>query len=158
MRFDELQAKGDNEGLLDLLTQPLHEALYLHGSFELYDEMSNMQQMLVAFDYLRTQAGQGGFIQFLHNGYVSLLPELIGGFTRMGRVEMAGLLDDVLKVYVLNKDVFDQAQTVDEFARLYDELKEFESLDADYLAELESVKVALVDFSVKNVEEIAIIK
>jgi hypothetical protein len=42
---------------------------------------------------------------------------------------MAIVMDDVLKVYVLNRDLLTKPTTVQEFAQLYDELKEFEGID-----------------------------
>ena len=52
----------------------------------------------------RAQVGQGGFIQLIQNGYISLLPPAIEQLIIMGINEMAGVLDDVLKVFVLNRD------------------------------------------------------
>ncbi len=155
-RFEELVAIGDPETLFLFLVEPLHEALYRHGSFELYDEMSFTQQMLLALDYLRMQTAQGGFIQFLNNGYVSLLPDLIGGFTRLGEVEVAGLLDDVLKVYVLNKAFFDKAESVEEFAKLYDELKEFEILDSGFESCFVPARKRLLEYSLAHMAEVAV--
>jgi hypothetical protein len=153
--LEKAVASRDADVLYDVLTQPLHEAIYDFGNFGLYDDMSHPQQFLVAYDYLRIHAGQGGFIQFLNNGYVALLPDLIGGFTRIGEVEMAGLLDDVLKVYVLNKKYFDAAESVEEFAKLYDELKEFESLDASY-SDISGVATkVLLDYALSKIDEIA---
>ena len=153
-QYEQLLENGDDEALFAFLAGPLHESLYLHGSFEWYDKMTFPQQMVLAFDYLRMQAGQGGFIQFLSNGYVSLLPDLIGGFTRVGEIEMAGLLDDVLKVYVLNKDFFDKAETVEAFARLYDELKEFEALDAAFTAIQKDALRTLTRYVVAQITEL----
>lgn len=155
VQLRDVIAGGDAEALYDLLTQPLHEALYRHGSFDLYDDMSAMQQMLVAFDYLQMQASQGGFIQFLNNGYVSLLPDLIEGLNRLQQLNMARILDDALKVYVLNKDCFDRADTVETFAALYEELKEFDALDAEFTAALDNAKNAILDYAVKHIDEIA---
>ncbi|RZA15885.1 MAG: DUF4375 domain-containing protein, partial [Proteobacteria bacterium] len=36
------------------------------------DELSEGQQLFLAYDYLRTQVLQGGFLQFVVNGYVGL--------------------------------------------------------------------------------------
>jgi hypothetical protein len=123
------QQAGDNNELYDLLVQPLHEELYRRQTFNFLDDLSEGQQMLLTYDYLRMQTGQGGFIQFIQNGYAGLLPDLIEQLMKIGGNEMAKLLDDVLKVYVLNRELFIKAQSVAEFAQLYDELKEFEILD-----------------------------
>lgn len=125
---------GDLDHVYELLVEPLHVELYKRQTFEFMDELSAGQQLLLAYDYLRTQVVQGGFIQFIQNGYVGLLPSLIEQLNLVGAKEMADVLDDVLKVYVLNIDQLGKQTTVDEFARLYDEFKEFEQIDSRYAA------------------------
>ena len=126
-------ASGDDERLYDILVQPLHEELYKRQSFDFLDDLSDGQQLLITYDYLRMQVGQGGFIQFIHNGYVGLLPSMIEQLYAIGANDMALVLDDVLKVYVLNRDLFNNAKSVQEFAQLYDEMKEFEVIEERYL-------------------------
>jgi hypothetical protein len=133
----------DYDTLYDLLAQPLHEELFARGSFEFLDELSPGQQLMLTYDYVRTQVGQGGFIQFIENGYVGLLPAMVAQLYMVAAAEMAEVFDDVLKVYVLNKDMFSQPNTVESFARLYDELKEFEMIDKRF-AELNEVTIRLM--------------
>ena len=120
---------GNDDDLYDVLVQPLHEELYKRKTFDFLDELSDGQQLMLAYDYMRMQVGQGGFIQFIQNGYVALLPNLIDQLNQLGATEMAQVLDDVLKVYVLNRAMLGKVTTVEEFAKLYDELKEFEGID-----------------------------
>ncbi len=142
--IDIALASKDNDHLYDLLVQPLHEELYQRGTFDFLDELSDGQQLLLTYDYLRTQVGQGGFIQFIHNGYVGLLPSMIEQLYLVGANDMAQVLDDVLKVYVLNRDIMNKAKSVQEFAQLYDELKEFEVIEERYnTVKLESIKKML---------------
>ncbi len=137
-------ASGDNDKLYDLLVEPLHEELYRRSTFDFLDDLSDGQQLLLTYDYLRTQVGQGGFIQFIHNGYVGLLPSMIEQLYIVGAGDMANVLDDVLKVYVLNLDLLNKAKSVQEFAQLYDELKEFEVIEERYNAvKLETIKKML---------------
>jgi len=126
-------AVGNDEQLYDLLVQPLHDELYHRQTFDFLDDLSWAQQLLLGYDYLHMQVGQGGFIQFLHNGYVGLLPSMIEQLYKLGAADMALVLDDALKVYVLNRDLLEKATSVEEFAKLYDELKEFEGIDGRYL-------------------------
>ncbi len=122
-------AAGNYDAVYEMLVEPLHEELYKRQDFAFIDELSEGQQLLIAYDYLRTQVGQGGFIQFIQNGYVSLLPNIIEQLMMVGANEMALVLDDVLKVYVLNRELLNRQTTVEEFAKLYDEFKEFEIID-----------------------------
>ncbi len=127
------QEAGDDNTLYDLLAQPLHEELYRRKTFDFLNELSDGQQLLLTYDYVRMQVGQGGFIQFIQNGYISMLPNMIEQLYKIGAADMAKVLDDVLKVYVLNRELLDKPTTVQEFAQLYDELKEFEGIDQRFI-------------------------
>ena len=155
--FAAIVALGDTEQLYDVLTQPLHEALYQQQSFDFFDALTQGQQLLIAYDYLRMQVNQGGFIQFIHNGYVFLLPDLVVQLNKINAPEMAQLLDDVLKVFVLNKDYFTKAVTVAEFARIYDELQEFIILDERFALLNDQVVKTILDYALNNIAEFAIL-
>jgi len=127
------QDAGDDNTLYDLLAQPLHEELYRRKTFDFLDELSDGQQLLLTYDYVRMQVGQGGFIQFIQNGYIIMLPNMIEQLYKIGATDMAKVLDDVLKVYVLNRELLEKPTTVQEFAQLYDELKEFEGIDQRFM-------------------------
>lgn len=120
------------DNMYEMLVEPLHEELYKRQTFDFIDDLSDGQQLLLAYDYLRTQVVQGGFIQFIQNGYIGLMPSMIEQLNMVGAFDMAQVLDDVLKVYVLNMDQLGRTTTVEEFARLYDEFKEFEGIDQRY--------------------------
>jgi len=145
--------RGNYDEMYDLLVQPLHEELYKRQDFEFIDELSPGQQLLLAYDYLRTQVGQGGFIQFIQNGYISLLPSMIEQLMRISAGDMAQVLDDVLKVYVLNREQLGRQTTVEEFAALYEEFKEFESLDERYQALNLPTERVMLDYAVTHLDE-----
>lgn len=134
---------GIDEQLYDVLITPLLEELYKRQDFNFLDELNDAQQLFISYDYLRNQVLQGGFIQLIQNKYVGLLPDMPRWLTVVGASEMAMLVDDVLKVYVLNHELLDKETTPEEFAKLYDELKEFEKLD-DRFNELDKPTVALI--------------
>ncbi len=146
---------GDEDAFYDLLAQPLHEELYKRKTFDFLDELSDGQQLLIAYDYLRMQVGQGGFIQFIQNGYVGLLPSMIEELYKFNIGYMAQILDDVLKVYVLNRELFEKSTTVEEFARLYDELKEFEELDARFAKLTDATVKKMLTYALSHLSEFA---
>lgn len=145
--------ENDFEQLYDMLVQPLHEELYKRQSFEFLDDLSWGQQLLLTYDYLHMQVGQGGFIQFIQNGYVGLMPGIIEQLYKLGADKMAVVLDDALKVYVLNRDLMQESNSVEQFAKLYDELKEFEGIDARYHELNEQTTKQLLDYAVAHPEE-----
>ncbi len=123
------------DAAFEQLAQPLHEALYKEQDFALMDRLSDYERLVLSFDYVQMQVGQGGFIQLIQNGYISLLVPVIESLQHLKLSPgMAIVLDDVLKVFVLNKEVLGRETSVEDFGRLYAEFKEFEVLEKQYEA------------------------
>lgn len=133
----------DDEPLYELLVTPLQEELYKRQDFNFLDELNDVQQLLLSYDYVRNQVLQGGFIQLIQNRYVGLLPDMPRWLNDVGAIEMAMLIDDVLKAYVQHHQLLDKETTPEEFARLYNELKEFESLDVRF-TQLDKPAIAII--------------
>ena len=144
---------GEQDAVYDALVQPLHEELYRRQTFSFVDSLSWGQQLLLTYDYLQMQANQGGFIQFINNGYIGLLPAMVEQLYKLGANEMAQVLDDVLKVYVLNRDLLESAKSVEAFAKLYEELKEFEIIDERYSKLNKPTTKLLLDYALKHIAE-----
>ena len=149
----ELHEEGKYDELYEQLVEPLHTELYRRQNFDFIEELSPGQQLILAYDYLRTQVLQGGFIQFIQNGYVGLLPSIIEQLILVGANDMANVLDDVLKVYVLNRELLNRPTTVEEFAKLYDEFKEFEIIDERYHVLNLATEKMMLDYAAAHLEE-----
>ena len=146
-------AKENSAAFFDLIVEPLHEELYKRQDFNFMNELSEGQQLFLSYDYLRTQVLQGGFLQLLVNGYVGLLPDMPAWLTIVNAGEMAQVIDDVLKVYVLNIQLLDKETTPEEFSKLYDELKEFEILDERFNELHETTMNSLATYAQYHLEE-----
>jgi hypothetical protein len=155
--FATIQTADNQKELYDLLVDPLHEELYNRQTFDFLSELSWGQQLILSTDYMQMHVGQGGFIQFIHNGYVSLLPNMIEQMYQLNEAAMANLLDDVLKIYVLNRDLIESATSVQEFAKLYDELKEFEEIDTRYQQLIKPFTINMLQYAANNINEFATI-
>ncbi|WP_165836429.1 DMP19 family protein [Taibaiella soli] len=147
------KASGNDYEFFELLTEPLHAEMYSRQNFDFIQELSQGQQLFLSYDYVRMQVMQGGFIQFIQNGYVSLLLPMPGWLTSIGANEMAQLLDDVLKAYVTNIDVLERETTVEEFAQLYDQLPEFAILDEEFNSLDESTIHTMAVYAAAHLEE-----
>ncbi len=146
-------SEGKYDDVYELLVEPLHVELYNRQNFDFIDELSPGQQLILAYDYLRTQVMQGGFIQFIQNGYVGLLPSIIEQLYMISADDMALVLDDVLKVYVLNRELLNRPTSVEEFAKLYDEFKEFEIIDKRYYQLNLPTEKLMLDYAASHLEE-----
>ena len=151
--YETAKAAEDKGELYDLLVQPLHEELYRRQDFTFLDDLSEGQQLIISFDYVQMQVMQGGFIQLIQNGYIGLLPQLPGWLQVFGDHEMAQVIDDVLKVYVLNREMLDQKTTVEEFAQLYNEFKEFELLDDKFRELKDKTNDKILQYAITHIDE-----
>jgi hypothetical protein len=158
MIFEEKKFSKDFEGLFELFTEPLHEELYRRQTFDFLDDLSDGQQLFISYDYVKNQVMQGGFIQFIQNGYIGLLPSMPEWLYKTGADDMATVIDDVLKVYVLNRDLMDKKTTLEEFAGLYDELKEFEIIDERFFQLNKPTIELMVQFALQHMGDFAVIK
>ncbi len=151
--YESAKASEDKGELYDLLVQPLHEELYRRQDFTFLDDLSEGQQLMLTYDYVQMQVMQGGFIQLIQNGYIGLLPQLPAWLQMLGDNEMAQVIDDVLKVYVLNREMLDQKTTVEEFAQLYNEFKEFEVLDEKFRALNDKTNDDIREYAINHIDE-----
>jgi hypothetical protein len=156
--WEKIKASGDKGAYYDMLVQPLHEELYKKQDFNFLDDLSEAQQLLISYDYVQQQVLQGGFIQFIENGYIALLPPMPGWLYVIGDAEMAKVIDDVLKVYVLNRELLDNKNSVEEFAKLYEELKEFEIIDERFHQLNEATISKILDYATHHISEFAEIR
>src|SRR5690606_16410755 len=101
-KLKEVQAGRDPNEYYDLLCQPLHEELYRRQDFTFFDELNDMQQMMICYDYIQNHVLQGGFIQLIQNGYVNMLLPMPEWLTMVGDKQMAQLLAEALKAYTDN--------------------------------------------------------
>ena len=148
-----LTNKDKKEELFDLFTQPLHEELYKQGNFEFIEQLSEGQQLFISWDYVCMQVGQGGFIQLIQNGYIGLLPTMVEQLYMMAINDMALVLDDVLKVFVLNQEQLSKNTSVEEFARLYDEFKEFELIEARFMEHKKQAMEMMLAYALNHLDE-----
>lgn len=125
---------GRPEDAFEVLVAPLHGELYTQQDFGWTDTLPEILRVALYFDYVRMQVLQGGFLQLIANHYISLLLPMPEWFLLHEQPEMAQVLDDVLKVYVLNRTHLEGEKSVDEFARLYDQFPEFTQLDSRFEA------------------------
>jgi hypothetical protein len=127
---ESLASQGQWAEAFEELARPLHEALYHAQTFDMLNELKTTERLILSLDYVQMQVGQGGFIQLIQNGYVSLLLTVIESAQELDIIpDIRKVLDDALKVFVLNNEALTRETTPQEFASLYEEFKEFDILD-----------------------------
>lgn len=149
----KLQEENETEAIFEQLVLPLHEELYKKQDFTFIETLSPGQELLIRYDYVRMQVLQGGFIQLIQNGYINLLLAMPQMLLQVGAPEMAQLLDDVLRVYTLNAEDLSKETSVEEFAKLYEEFKEFEGLDARFTEYNPAAEKAIISYALRFPDE-----
>lgn len=155
--LSELYEKGAVYEVFEQLVLPIHEELYKKQDFNFITTLSPGQELILRYDYIRVQVLQGGFIQLIQNGYINLLAPLPEMFTQLGCNALAKVLDNVLKVYTLNHAILDKETSVEEFAKLYEEFTEFETLDEEFVSLNEQTVKALVEYALRFPDEFMVI-
>jgi hypothetical protein len=148
-----LYEKKEYQQLFELIVAPLHEELFKRQDFSFVKEISPGQELILCFDYVRMQVLQGGYIQLIQNGYVSLLVPIPEMLNQIHCDEMSKNIDDALKVYTLNHETLDKETSVDEFAKLYEEFKEFEYLDQQFQLLYDETIQKIADYIIKYPDE-----
>ncbi len=152
--WSEIIANQSDETIIDFVAAPFHERIYQEQSFDLLDQLNPVQKTLVIHHYLMMHVPSGGFIQFIHNDYVSLIPEFMEGLKVVGDTKMLAILDAVLVAYVKHHAEFVRANTLELFTKLYDQLPEFSELDKRFLEAYPIMNTKLVNYLREQVQEV----
>jgi hypothetical protein len=152
--WSEIIANQSDETIIDFVAAPFHERIYQEQSFDLLDQLNPVQKSLVIHHYLMMHVPSGGFIQFIHNDYVSLIPEFMEGLKAVGDTKMLAILDAVLVAYVKHHAEFLRANTLELFTKLYDQLPEFSELDKRFLEAYPTMNTMLVNYLREQVQEV----
>ena len=152
--WSEIIANQSDETIIDIAAAPFHEKIYQEQSFDLLDQLNPIQKTLVIHHYLMMHVPSGGFIQFIHNDYVSLIPEFMDGLKVVGDTKMIAILDEVLLAYVKHHAVFVSANTLELFTKLYDQLPEFSELDKRFSDAYPAMNMKLVNYLKEQVQEV----
>lgn len=127
--------KNETEKLFKLIVEPIYDELTTQQDITIINKLSSGQQMFILYDFVRTQVLQGGFIQLIQNKYISFLIPLCDKFPSLELYKMSQIFDNVLKIYSLNVKILGKETNLDEFVSLYNEFKEFEHLDQEFINE-----------------------
>lgn len=111
--------------------------------------LSNEQHSIIAYNFLREEVMEGGFIQLLHNGYG---PYVIDGPLPLyvkkewGLKNFSKLLFSVRKEYHVHRDEIEADMSDDNFMALYEQLETLNDLGDDFLDDYEEdTTIAIYD-------------
>ncbi|OYU95211.1 MAG: hypothetical protein CFE21_12975 [Bacteroidetes bacterium B1(2017)] len=112
--------------------EPIRIATSEESEITLLKQLSPGQKALYLFWDIDEQVDDGGFIQYYLNGYGPFMPDAIEGMSLIGDTSFVNLLNKAHASYLLHKAQFDIHKANNNWAPLFDSLKEFEKYDAQY--------------------------
>lgn len=98
-------------------------------------ELNADQTTLLAYDILRNEVMDGGFVQLIHNGYggFMFLNPVAKALEGWGIEDLAHLVKKAGKLYRKHREDIESDCTDDEFMALFEQHSEFDELDDDFV-------------------------
>ena len=140
------QAAGEGmDAFLQVFINATKEAIGGHLTAENMGELNTHQITLLAYDMMREEVMEGGFVQLIHNGLGSFifLNPFAKAMRMWGAKEMCNLIYDARRLYEKYAEPLTKDCTDEEFMALYEQYGEFDELD-DTFIEIEPEVTSIV--------------
>lgn len=119
--------------------------------------LSSNQITLLAYNILRDEVMDGGYIQLIHNGYGGFI--FLNPFARAvkewGMVELARHIRMVIPLYKHYRDKIEPDCTDEEFMALYEQMPEFDDFDDDFVSNEEEWTSRIAYYIDEHIENFA---
>jgi hypothetical protein len=148
----EIDAVGNNpHDFISLFISKYHELISADPSGQIQYEFNTEQNILLAFHTLDEQASSGGFIQLIENGYGAYIFDspLSDHLRSWGAVQMASIIDQARVIYLQKKEILEREKTLEEFAKLYLEHREFETIEEHFNTVIDAER-AIIKFYIES--------
>lgn len=153
----QLQAILDDEGmdkLIERLVAATYEAIGGQLTADTLAMLNADQATLLAYDILRSEVMDGGFVQLIHNGYGAFF--FRNPFAKMMRIwgiaDLARLMNKAHKCYTRHGAAIEQECTDDEFMALFEQYPDFDDLDDDFVAHEEEYTTLACQYIMSHLE------
>lgn len=128
-------AEGGMASFLARVTRAIEDAAGGNLTADVMQQLNSQQTTLWAFDILREEVGEGGFIQLIHNGYGPFFFQnhFARAIKEWGLRDLAKMMYDARKLYLEHGEALTKDMTDEEFMALYEQYPDFEPLDDDFV-------------------------
>ena len=143
IRIDETDimeaAQKGSEAFVELFSERTLAAIGGELNAETMRQLSSDQITLLAYQIVRQEVLEGGFIQLIHNGYGPFIfhNPFAKAMRLWGAREFCNLIYDGRRLYEQYAEQLTQDMTDDEFMALYEQYSEFDELDDRFVDEME---------------------
>lgn len=135
---DNILAQAAENGIDDFLntvTNTIKEAIGGELSADNMESLNISQITLLAYDILREEVMDGGFVQLIHNGnggFIFLNP-LAKIMKSWGLSDLSKLLYSGRKLYFAHHELIEKECSDDEFMALFEQFPDFDELDDTFV-------------------------
>ncbi len=130
----EAAEKGLSE-FLDAVIKAINDAIGGDLNAETMASLNPSQITLLAYDIMRTELMEGGFVQLIYNGYGPFIfknpfAKVLKGW---GLQELGRIVQKAHKYYGIYHSQIEQVTTDEDFMALYEQCPEFDEFDDDFV-------------------------
>ncbi len=135
---DNILAQAAENGIDDFLntvTNTIKEAIGGELTADNMESLNISQITLLAYDILREEVMDGGFVQLIHNGnggFIFLNP-LAKMMKSWGLSDLSKLLYSGRKLYFAHHELIEKECSDDEFMALFEQFPDFDELDDTFV-------------------------
>ncbi len=142
-----------------LFVEKYYHLISSDPSGQIQQQFTLDQNILMAFSAFDDQVSNGGFIQLIENGYGTYIFDspLSEYLNEWGAIETARIIDEARVIYHHKKEILEREKTLEEFAKLYQEHKDFEVLEDQYDKIITAERAIIKDHIKQNINRFAII-
>lgn len=141
-------AAGGPAAFLQVVTDAIKATAGGELNADTMSQLSAPQTTLWAYDVLREEVMQGGFVQLIHNGWGPFF--FRNPFAKLlrqwGLNELGKLIYSARELYFRDGERIEADFTDDEFMALYEQFPDFEHLDDDFIDGEENYTAALAQY------------
>lgn len=135
-----------------------HYYTLLDNDIEDHD-LTDSKRTLMAFNILYGELTTGGFLELIKNGYCNYIFESIFSeiLKRWGAIELAAIIDQARKIYLLKKVELETAAKTQEIFEMYHHYPEFNILDKAFFKIMNSEADKIKRYIQHHIDEFAIV-
>lgn len=119
------------------------------------NQMSLSQHALMAYAAFHSNVAVGGFIQLIQNGYGGYIFDNPFGqtFGAWGATMTASLIEQAKPIYETKKEELEKKTSLEEFAKMYEAIPDFDELDQTYTRVMEEEAELVMSYVRRNLGE-----
>jgi len=145
------------DAYLEMLVNATKDAVGGELDADAMDLLNADQLTMIAYDILRSEVMDGGFVQLIHNGYGAFmfLNPVAKVMKLWGLRDLAKLLQNGRKLYFKHKEGIEHECTDDEFMALFEQFPEFDDLDDEFVENEEEWTNAVARYANEHIGNFA---